>query len=78
MLMLNKVQRRGVQIERMLILIDVLRDQPSVTLADLKRKVKPKVCERTIRRDLAILTRLNWTRPIDGTAGETRWQWVKD
>lgn len=69
--------RRGVQIERMFRVIEIMRKRPSVTITDLQKHIRPTVSERTIRRDLEILTRLNWCVPV-GDGLKTRWKWTKE
>lgn len=70
--------RRGLQIQRTLQVIDLMREKHSVSLSELQDSIKPKVCERTLRRDVIILMNMGWVNPIDDANRGTRWVWVKD
>ena len=71
-----KSERRGRQIERMLLLIDLLKTVPGLHVSQMADRLR--VCQRTIRRDLDILCRLNWVTPAENTVGQTIWNWLRD
>lgn len=77
----KQVERRGVQIARMLLVVDILKRLNHATLAELQWNLGRsgvRVCDRTLRRDLAILARLNWCKPKTGVKDKTVWKWTKE
>lgn len=77
----KQIERRGVQIARMLLVVDILKRLNHATLAELQwnlGRCGVRVCDRTLRRDLAILVRLNWCKPKTGVKDKTTWKWIKE
>ena len=72
--------RRGAQLHRVLIIVECLRRLNHASLADIRWNLsrnKIEVNDRTLRRDLATLTSLNWVEPGEGHDGKTAWHWKK-
>ena len=72
--------RRGSQLVRILIIIDCMKRLNYLSLTDIAWNLsrnKIVVSDRTLRRDLAVLVKLNWCNPDDHD-GKTVWRWTKD
>lgn len=73
----NASERTCKQLSRLMLIADKLRTVGELSLSDMAA-MDPDTCERTYRRDLAVLTRMEWCEPTENAAGKTVWKWTKD
>lgn len=73
----NASERICKQLTRLMLVAEKLRTAGELALADLE-SMDPDTCSRTYRRDLAVLTRMDWCEPAETAAGKTVWRWTKD
>ena len=73
----NAAERTSRQLVRLMLTVDMLRSAGQLTLGDLVA-MDPLTSCRTYRRDLAVLTRMDWCVPAENDRGQTVWRWIKD
>lgn len=73
----NSSERICKQLSRLILIADKLRAAGELSLTDLA-EMDPDTCDRTYRRDLAVLTRMEFCEPTENAAGKTVWKWTKD
>jgi hypothetical protein len=65
------------QLTRLMMVSEKLRSAGELSLSELEQ-MDPDTGSRTYRRDLAVLTRLDWCEPTETPSGKTVWKWTKD
>lgn len=73
----NSSERICKQLSRLMLVADKLRTAGEIALSELAA-MDPETCIRTYRRDLAVLTRMEWCEPTENAVGSTVWRWTKD